>query len=116
MHLPALRVYDAPPVQTLQSGGFMHVLLMGLDLPGMTAAQQDTDKALRAQLSELRLSYGVVYGLGGQRLQAALRLIDPPEMPAPRWRGVCEKCADPGCEFQLFTALKKTRAADPALW
>ena len=70
MHLPALRVYDAPPVQTLQSGGFMHVLLMGLDLPGMTAAQQDTDKALRDYLAKNNLAgYDAEVGAATRRRQ-----------------------------------------------
>jgi len=113
LHLPDLQVADAPAPDALQAGAYGRVLLMGLDLPGLTPAQQQADARLRAQLAAAGLGYGVVYGLGRERLRAALRLIDPQDGPPPRWTGVCEKCADPECEFRLFTALKNSKAADP---
>ena len=114
LHLGALQVSDAPSSSTLLPGAFDRVLLMGLDLPGVAPAQQQADAALRAQLAAAGVGYGVVYGSGRARLRAALRLIEPQDGPAPRWTGVCEKCADPDCEFRLFTALKSSKAAGPA--
>ncbi len=110
-HLPELQVSDAPSPEALKPGSYAHVLLMGLDLPGGMAAQQAADAHLRAQLASAGVAYGVVYGLGPQRLRAALRLITPQDGPPPRWTGPCERCADPDCEFQLFTGLLKSKAA-----
>lgn len=112
-HLPELQVSDAPCPETLKPGRYAHVLLMGLDLPGSTAAQQGADAHMRAHLAADGMAYGVVYGLGPQRLRAALRLIAPQDGPPPRWTGPCERCADPDCEFQLFTGLLKSKAAGP---
>jgi hypothetical protein len=111
LHLPELLVSDAPSPDLLQADAHDRVLLMGLDLPGITPAQQQADAALRAQLAALGMSYGVVYGSGPQRLRHALRLITPQDAPPVRWHGVCEKCADPECEFRLFIALKDSKAA-----
>jgi hypothetical protein len=102
-HLSELQVSDAPPLATLQSAPFDRVLLTGLDLPDITPEQQAADATLRAALQQMGVPYGVIYGVDGQRLRAALRLIHPQDGPAPRWRGLCEKCADPDCEFRLFT-------------
>lgn len=111
-HLDTLQVSDAPSPDTLQASHYDRVLLMGLDLPGITPVQQATDAALRAQLAAAGMAFGVVYGGNErERLRAALRLIEPQDGPAPRWTGVCEKCADPECEFRLFTALKNSKAA-----
>ena len=66
---------------------------------------------LEPELQRAGLTYGVVYGQGAQRLHQAQRLIAPEDGPPPRWTGVCEKCADPDCEYRLFTALKRLRAA-----
>lgn len=113
-HLPELVVVDDAPLASIHSGGFDRVLLMGLDLPdAATPLQREADARLREALDRSGLSYAVVYGQGAQRLQAALRLISPQDGPAPRWRGVCEKCADPDCEFQLFTGLRNSKAAEP---
>lgn len=110
-HLPELSVSDHPGLSDLQNTPFDRVLLIGLDLPqAATAAQLQADAGLRAALDQAGVPYTVVYGQGAQRLQAALRLITPQDGPQPRWRGVCEKCADPDCEFQLFTGLKSSKA------
>ena len=106
LHLPELQISDAPTPATLHSGAFEHILLMGLDLPGSTTEQQAADAQLRAQLAATGVGYGVVYGQGAQRLRAALRLIQPQDGPPPRWTGVCEKCADPECEFRTFMFTK----------
>jgi hypothetical protein len=111
-HLHELHVSDAPPLAELQRLPFDRILLTGLDLPGSTLEQHAADGALRAALQQMGVSYSVVYGVGGQRLRAALRLIHPQDGPPPRWRGLCEKCADPDCEFRLFTALQNSTAAD----
>ena len=112
LHLGTLQVSDAPSPDTLPTGRYDRVLLMGLDRPGITPAQQAADTTLRAQLTATGVAFGVVYGKEErERLRAALRLIEPQDGPAPRWTGVCEKCADPECEFRLFTALKNSKAA-----
>lgn len=110
-HLPALQVSDAPPPESWQPGVYGRVLLMGLDLPGSGPAQHEEDARLRAQLAASGLDYGVVYGRGPQRLRAALRLITPQDGPPPRWTGPCERCADPECEFRIFTELMDSKAA-----
>lgn len=110
-HLPDLQVFDAPAPETLKPDSYAHVLLMGLDLPDNTAAQEEADGHLRAHLAAAGLDYGVVYGQGPQRLRAALRLITPQDGPPPRWTGPCERCADPDCEFRLFTGLMNSKAA-----
>jgi len=108
--LPASAVSDAPDPRALREGQFDRVLLMGLDLPGMGSVQLAADAQLRATLEQHGVSYAVVYGHGAQRSQAAMRLITPQEGPPPRWRGVCDKCADPDCERRLFTELTSSRA------
>lgn len=110
-HRPELRISDNPPIATLPSSHVDRILLTGLDLPGITPTQQETDSALRAALQQSGLAYGVVYGQGAQRLAQALRLITPEDGPPPRWQGQCEKCADPECEHRLFTGLKGLKAA-----
>ena len=110
-HLPELLLSDAPSLDTPPAGHYDRVLLMGLDLPGITLAQQAADAALRAQLAAAGVAYGVVYGRDKDRLRAALRLIQPQDGPAPRWTGPCERCADPDCEFLLFTGLLSSKAA-----
>lgn len=110
-HRPDLQVSDTPPLAMLQPGDFDRILLTGLDLPGSTASQNEADTVLRAGLQQAGLAYGVVYGQGAQRLAQALQLIAPEDGPPPRWQGLCEKCADPDCEHQLFTGLKGLKAA-----
>jgi hypothetical protein len=92
------------------------ILLTGLDLPWAGERQdelrrQQTDARLRDMLQQAGLAYGVVYGSGLQRLRNALRLISPQDTPPARWTGACERCADPDCEFRLFTALQSSKAA-----
>lgn len=108
-HFPAHKICDDPDPQRLQAGDFAHILLTGLDLPGATAEHHSADALWRARLAQWGLSYGVVYGLGAQRLRAAQRLIAPQDGPPPRWTGVCEKCSDPDCEFRLFSRLQGGR-------
>lgn len=109
-HWPQLTVIDAPGWDRLGCESFDCILLMGLDLPE-TAQHVAADLALREALQQSGLPYSVVYGSGAQRLRQAVRLIAPEPAAAPRWQGVCEKCADPDCEFRLFTGVKASRAA-----
>ena len=109
-HCPQLTVVDAPNRDSLGRAGFDCILLTGLDLPGCAAHDPD-DQAWRVALHQAGLAYGVVYGTGAQRLRQEVRLIAPEPATAPRWQGVCEKCADPDCEFRLFTGLKASKAA-----
>ncbi|WP_066708876.1 hypothetical protein [Curvibacter delicatus] len=116
LHLPHLQVSDNPLPAELATGHFDLILLTGLDLPGCNSdMQRHADTELRASLQQAGLTYGVVYGQGAQRLHQAQRLIAPEDGPPPRWTGVCEKCADPDCEYRLFTALKRLRAAEHPL-
>lgn len=115
-HLPAdqWQVLNPSDITDLPRLAPKLVLLMGLDSARATPAEQLADTALRICLQAIHPSYAVVYGQGAQQLRAALRVLFPQEGPAPRWRGVCENCADPECEFRLFTALKSLKAAGPA--
>lgn len=113
LHLNQLQISDNPPLTELLAQPFDRILLTGLDLPGVTPEQREADAALRAALQRLGVSYSVVYGAGPQRLLAAMRLITPPrDGPPPRWRGTCD-CADPDCEFRLFTGLTRSKAVAP---
>jgi hypothetical protein len=111
LHLESLQISDAPSPETLSAGHYDRVLLMGLDLPSITPEQQASDATLRAQLAAAGVDFGVVYGCDQKRTRAALRLIQPQDGPLPRWSGPCEGCADPDCEFQLFTGLLNSKAA-----
>lgn len=121
-HWPAHVFLDAPHLG--EAVDWDRVLLMGLDWP-RDAPQTDADSQarrraedarLRAWLTDAGLAYGVVYGQGPQRLRAAFQLIFPQDAPLHlsqgRWRGHCDKCADPDCELRLFTGLA-TAATDP---
>jgi hypothetical protein len=94
------------------------VLLMGLDLPCVSADAEAQDAMLRSQLQRAQVPYQVVYGSGPQRLHAALVALEAagwlPPGTAPRpsgdatrhWAWVCDKCSDPACEHRLFTHLQ----------
>jgi hypothetical protein len=123
-HWPAHVFLDAPDLD--ETVDWDRVLLMGLDWPA-GASQPDAatqtsrraeDARLRAWLGTRRLSYGLVYGTGPQRLRAARQQLFPEEGPAQhtqgRWRGVCESCADPDCELRLFTGLAASTSSATA--
>lgn len=97
-------------------------LLMGLDLPRAaepTAAggvsREAVDARLRRVLMQNQLAFTVIYGLGSERIEAALHAISPqhqqraqrPEADLSRWQSNCEKCSDPVCEHRLFTGRLK---------
>ena len=71
------------------------------------------DQKLRAALDGQGLRYQVVYGLGPQRLAAALRGmavgsgVEGDGSTAP-WQ--CANCSDPDCEHRLFTQLVRQRS------
>ena len=88
------------------------VLLMG------AGDQGDALPAWREALHQRQWSYQVLYGQGSDliaqathalardaRLKGLSGLTARPEQ-APRWRGPCERCADPGCEHRLFSQLQ----------
>lgn len=125
-HEPGHVFLDAPELDAATD--WDQVLLMGLDWPTATDAPASPDSAqdataqssrrtedvrLRTWLSHAGRSYGVVYGQGPQRLRAAMQLLFPQDVPLHqsqgRWRGTCEHCADPDCEFRLFTGLAAPR-------
>ena len=73
----------------------------------------------RDWLLQRQWPYQVVYGSGteamaqlahawaaDERLQGLPSLLAREEL-APRWRGACERCADPGCEHRLFSQLRE---------
>jgi hypothetical protein len=117
--LRALGMVPAPDAVALQQLAaqhrqtYAHTLLTGLDLAGAdcTAQQEETDARLRACLQQAGIGYGVVYGRDAERLRNALRLISPEAEKPARWRGACERCADPACEHRLFTELQGLKAA-----
>jgi nicotinamide riboside kinase len=107
-------------------------LLTGLDMPWEAdGIQRDgahvrapVDALVRACLQGAGISFEVVYGLGEQRLQAAIYALNTINLIAnysintgargqnglQNWQSSCDKCSDPDCEHQLFTRLMKTRA------
>ena len=129
-HCPRAFITDHPPLmkaassdaalQALTQTHRQHydlTLLTGTGLaePGRhlagSARHETVDAWLRAALQQAGIAFGVLHGSRLQRLSQALRLIVPQSQPSPRWTGVCEKCADPDCEFRIFTALQRSKAA-----
>ncbi len=102
-------------------------LLMGLDLPwtpepGMRDGPEHRaafDRLLRQQLSACALPHTVIYGQGSARLDAAWSALQsawhraevPPRRVAPTWRAACACCADPACEWALFSGLSAKASA-----
>ena len=72
----------------------------------------------RTWLHQREWPYQVVYGSGAEGLTQLAHALAADErlkgLPglhtrtevAPRWRGVCERCADPACEHRLFSQLR----------
>lgn len=114
---------------------FQITLLTGLDMPWEAdGIQRDgahvrapVDAALRDILHVATIDFEVIYGLGQQRLQAAIQALNAidsiassagstrtnalksPEnnvatAPQP-WIWTCDKCSDPDCEHRLFRKL-----------
>lgn len=94
-------------------------LLTALDLPWRAdGLQRDgpqvrgpVDEKLRAALARCASGYGVVFGLGDQRLSHALAAVDrartPPDTSAgrARWHWVCERCGEAACERHRLPSL-----------
>lgn len=97
-------------------------LLTCLDLPWVAdgtlrdgpAMQQRIDAQLREVLLAHRLPFATVYGIGPQRLNAALQAIDHADAArraqlsnasGPGWTWVCDTCSDAECEHRLFSRL-----------
>jgi nicotinamide riboside kinase len=108
------------PMALTQLGSFDHILVTGQDVPWVAdGLQRDgphvrgpVDQKLRAALNRHGLRYQVVYGLGPQRLEAALRGMAV-GAPVPSSGGTapwqCANCSDPDCEHRLFTQLVRQR-------
>ena len=117
---PAARVFDLTPWLLREAAmpppPDACCLLMGLDAvpPADRAAAEVVDARLRQALRAAALPYGVVYGRGEERIDAAWRLlrnrqptVEPqPEAagnpPATRLRPCCPECLVPECEHRLF--------------
>ena len=91
-------------------------LLTALDLPWQAdGLQRDgphvrepVDARVRASLARAGIAYGIVFGSGESRVNAALagvrRALAPPAARAPflgsaRWQWHCERCGDAACEL-----------------
>ena len=127
-----LQITDSPALASLsllpgkhERPAQTHLLLMGLDLParrGVHLSQAAADHDLRQNLSQSRLSYSVVYGLGTVRLHNALDALRlslsgnvlPEAGTSDRqlpWVWACDSCSDPGCERRLLSSLLAQRRA-----
>ena len=80
--------------------------------------REPVDAMLRAALTRSGVTWQVIYGHAGKRLDNALTAIysiayndlwtlesDPKTLKSAAWSGSCEKCSDPECEHRLFTRL-----------
>lgn len=101
------------PDALLEHARYRLTLLTGLDLPWVADglqrdgvhARAQVDARLRTVLLANDVAFSVVYGTGADRLQAALaavrRCLQPvagSAVAGPRWRWVCRRCGDGGCE------------------
>jgi nicotinamide riboside kinase len=123
-----------PSASTYQSS-FHLTLLTGLDMPWEAdGIQRDgahvrapVDALLRDRMQTAAIGFEVIYGLGEQRLQAAIKALCTINSIAPRavntpatslkgsentsenapkpWIWTCDKCSDPDCEHRLFRSL-----------
>jgi HTH-type transcriptional repressor of NAD biosynthesis genes len=103
-------------------------LLCGTDLPWVAdglqrdgeAARLQFDARLREVLTQQRIAFCTVLGVGEARLQSALRNFDAHVLRQPcagldtqaPWRWQCERCSDAACEHRLF---RKLVQQDPML-
>ncbi|QDL53902.1 AAA family ATPase [Rhodoferax aquaticus] len=94
-------------------------LVTGLDLPWIAdGIQRDSpqgreriDMRLREVLGLHRIHYSLIYGVGTNRLDNALKAIaqhsacqEAKSQPAC-WQWTCNNCSDPACEFRIFSTL-----------
>ena len=101
-----------PQSQVIHENRWDLILLTGLDLAGMSAQHRLIDQRLRSTLAQHAMPYTTVYGSDNTRCANALQAIrfhfrDPATLKntPSRWRWPCEKCSDPECEHQLFSAV-----------
>jgi nicotinamide riboside kinase len=115
-------------------------LLTGLDMPWEAdGIQRDgahvrapVDALLRERLQGKKIAFEVIYGLGEQRLQSALKTLNTinsiaisarnitasdlkdstssASSASDPWIWICDKCSDADCEHQIFTRLTKQRS------
>ena len=120
---------ESPPSEAARPAADF-TLLMGLDLPwrpdqgqqDSSAARDQVDKRLRAELMAQGGRFAVVYGQGPARTLSALQAIahhagqpDPgPSHKSTPWQWNCEKCSDGGCEHRMFTGLLEASAPEQA--
>ena len=108
------------------------VLLAGAETPAPVPCKpapdaapdlEAADRSIRAALALAGVSYRVLYGTPGERLDHALKAVESLLPVASRsrqasrssgpknqpWVWMCEKCSDPQCEHRLLTALLARR-------
>jgi nicotinamide riboside kinase len=98
--------------------GYDITLVTGLDLSWVAdGLQRDgphvrepVDALVREALARAQVSYRIVYGKGGERLQNALAAIATAgqrkaSVDTAAWVWTCDKCSDPECEHRLFSSL-----------
>jgi nicotinamide riboside kinase len=99
------------PSATAAHAGVDLTLLTALDLPWQAdGLQRDgphvrepVDALVRRALDAARLPYAIVAGAGARRFATAMQAVDhrlgvpSPTAPA-RWKSICERCGEPGCE------------------
>lgn len=91
-------------------------LLTALDLPWVSDdfvrdgphVREPVDSLIRQALARLQAPYAVIQGEGARRLEQALMVVEHTldasrraarlSTGGPRWRWVCERCDDGGCE------------------
>lgn len=112
------------PFALAHHAAYALTLVMGLDLPWVAdgiqrdgpTVQAKVNARLRTVLQDHGMRFSLVYGQNHQRCDCALQAIEQARAqslqgphPAPeslqRWKWMCEKCSDPQCEHQLFSAL-----------
>ena len=104
-----------------QQKNFDITLVTGLDLPWVADglqrdgkhSQAPIDHRLREALLNGGIAFQVIYGVGPQRTDRALRPILqrlgclPPAPEGQAWR--CDNCSDASCEHRMFTRLVENR-------
>lgn len=89
-------------------------LLLALD-PSDGPPGEAADARLRDALQRADIAFQIVFGLGDERVQHALRaigrvmgralVVDDPALTLGRGPWSCDNCSDPDCEHRLFTGL-----------
>ena len=104
------------PVAEKAQRAFDATLLTALDLPWQADGHQrdgphvrePVDAKVRSALHRAGVAHSLIGGVGPVRLAAALgcieRALEPPRVDAEatRWKWVCERCGEAGCERHLL--------------